>query len=300
LRLVQLGDPAGDGRLRASYESGVVPRDGQVPATYPASDVGAMAWAGRALLHLYEATGEASYVDGARALAEWIQAHTYDTRGSGGYLGGLDAQDALLRWKSTEHNLDLVSLFTALGAATGDPAWADRARHAEGFVRSMYDAERHGFATGTELDGVTVNRSFTPADVQTWSYLVLHDATPAGSVDYAATAFAAHDGPFDGISATADQRTAVWFEGTAHLALALRLRGSGDDNDRAQRYLATLVVAQQTAENHDGRGIVAASRDTTPNAQGVRLYASRHTGTTAWFLLAAQGRDPFSSLARPR
>ena len=164
----------------------------------------------------------------------------------------------------------------------------------------MYDEAQQRFATGTELDGVTVNGSFVPADAQTWSYLVLRDPRFAASVDYAATALAAADGPFQGISATADQRDAVWFEGTAHLALAQRRRGTGDDAARARRALDTVELAQREAPNHDGRGIVAASRDTRPNAQGIQLYASLHTGTTAWYVLAAQDRDPFTSLRPPR
>jgi hypothetical protein len=300
LRLAQQRDPAGDGRLRASYESGVVPPSGPVPAVHAASDVGAMAWAGRAMLQLYERTPDPSYLDGAVELGGWIQSHANDTRGTGGYTGGLDGDGQPLRWKSTEQNIDLVSFFTALAGATNDPVWTDRARHAYDFVVSMYDEAQHNFATGTDLDGVTVNRTFIPADAQTWSYLVLRDPHFAGSLDYAATAMAATDGPFQGISATADQRDTVWFEGTSQLALAQRLRGGPDDAARAQRALDTVDLAQRTAPNHDGRGIVAASRDTPPNAQGVRLYASLHTGTTSWYVLAAQDRDPFTSLLHPR
>lgn len=300
LRLAQQRDEAGDGRLRASYESGVVPPSGPVPVVHAASDVGAMAWAGRAMLQLYERSPDPSYLDGAVQLGDWIQSHAEDTRGTGGYTGGLDGDGQPLRWKSTEQNIDLVSFFTALAGATGDPLWTDRARHAYEFVVSMYDEAQHNFATGTDLDGATVNRAFIPADAQLWSYLVLRDPRYAASVDYAATALAATDGAFQGISATADQRDTVWFEGTAQLALAQRLRGSGDDAAQARRALDTVDLAQRTAPNHDGRGIVAASKDSAPNGQGVRLYASLHTGTTSWYVLAAQGRDPFTSLVHPR
>jgi hypothetical protein len=95
------------------------------------------------------------------------------------------------------------------------------------------------------------------------------------------------DGPYRGISVTADERSTVWFEGTAHLALALRLRAGPGDEARADEYLATVDRAQVEP------GVPAASRDSPVNGQGVRIHASRHTGTTAWYALAAQTTNPF-------
>jgi hypothetical protein len=293
LRIAQQRDPAADGRLRASYDPGPVPAQGPVHATNRTSDVGAMAWAGRAMLHLYDRTHDQSYLDSAKQLAAWVQNNAYDTRGRGGYTGGLDADSTPLRWKATEHNLDLTSFFTALSAAIGEGVWNDRARHARDLATSMYDDQEHNFATGTGEDGVTVNPAFIPADAQTWSYLVLRDAHYAGSLDYAATAMAAQDRDYHGISATADERGTVWFEGTAHLALALLTRANGDDPNRAKTYLDTLTLAQHSAGPNDGRGIPAASRDAPPNGQGVRLYESLHTGATAWYVMAAQKHNPF-------
>ena len=39
---------------------------------------------------------------------------------------------------------------------------------------------------------------------------------------------------------------------------------------------------------------MAASRDRLSDCQGGDLYASLHTGTTAWYILAAEGIDPLS------
>ena len=39
---------------------------------------------------------------------------------------------------------------------------------------------------------------------------------------------------------------------------------------------------------------MAASRDALSDCQGGDLYASLHTGTTAWYILAAGGLDPLS------
>lgn len=293
LILVQANDPAHDGRVRASYAPGPPPTAAPPTVDNAASDVGAMAWAGQALLQLYHVTRRGSYLDSARSLATWIQDNSVDQRGAGGYTGGLDAAGTRLTWKSTEHNLDVTSFFTLLGAATGQDVWADRATHARTFVESMYDPTQRLFWTGTDADGTTTNRLFVPADTQTWSYLVLRDNRYAGSLDFVADSMGATDGAFHGISATADERSTVWFEGTAQLAEALRVRSTRDDLRQARQYLNTLTLAQTTAPNNDGHGIVAASRDSPVNGQGARLYASLHTGATAWYVLAGLGHNPF-------
>ena len=59
-------------------------------------------------------------------------------------------------------------------------------------------------------------------------------------------------------------------------------------------YLADLGYAQAHGPNADGLGIMAASHDTLSDCQGGDLYASLHTGTTAWYILAAKGIDPLS------
>ncbi len=88
----------------------------------------------------------------------------------------------------------------------------------------------------------------------------------------------------------------VWFEGTAQAADALRLRDQPGDSARARSYLADLGYAQAHGPNADGLGIMAASRDMLSDCQGGDLYASLHTGTTAWYILAAEGIDPLSGI----
>ena len=281
----QATDPAGDGRLRASYVSGPVPPEGAVAAD-ATSDVGAMAWAAAALLRLPSV--DMSYVDGAVRVADWIHRGAADDRGVGGYTGGLTADGRRLLWKSTEHNLDLVALFRTLAQSTGDPRWSGRAAGAERLVRSQFDAAAGRFATGTDLDGVTVNETFVPADVQTWSSLVLRDEELSVSLDFARDALTVHEGPYRGIVLTEGEPGPIWFEGTAHLALALRLRGGPGDASAATAYLTSLARAQ-----HGDGGVPAASYDGPPNAQGMRLHYSRHVGATAWYVLAARGINPF-------
>ncbi|MFB7421860.1 hypothetical protein ACFC0K_01095 [Streptomyces hydrogenans] len=294
LLALQEGDAAGDGRVRQSYVSGKVTAADGLPAVAAAdSFTGAQAWTGLALLHVHRATDGAAYRSGALRLAEWIQDHTASTTGTPGHTGGVPASGSPLTWKSTEHNVDVAAFFRGLADVTGDRAWADRSAVATGFVDALWDADAGAFWTGTGTDGATVNRSPVPEDPQSWSYLATADARHAGSLDWALTHLAAEDGGFSGVSVSDADTSKVWFEGTAHMAAALRRRDGEGDAARAGDLLATLRSAQAHAPNADGHGIVAASSDGLRTGDGDTLYASLHTGTTAWFALAAQGADPF-------
>jgi len=98
---VQANDPARDGRLRASYAPKPLRTPRDVVIRDGSTDAGNMAWTGQAFVQLYAATSDRSYLNGAVAVARWLQTNTFDTRGSGGYTGGYTARDAKIEWKST-------------------------------------------------------------------------------------------------------------------------------------------------------------------------------------------------------
>lgn len=296
LLYVQANDPKKDGRIRAAYAPKPLTGPAAVTATDTTSDVGNMAWVGQAFAQLYAKTGTRSYLSGAIAIANWIQAKAADTRGAGGYTGGYDTRNKRITWKSTEHNLDVFALFSMLAAETGDTAWTGRAQKARSFTLTMWDPAKRLFWTGTGTDGVTTNKDFVPEDTQTWSYLALRDPAHAASIDYAIGNLSADDGTFHGTSFSSADRSKVWFEGTAHLALALSLRNGPGDAAKANAYTGNIELAQSTAPNHDGNGIVAASHDGLNTGDGDKYYASLHTGATAWYVLALQKRDPFTLL----
>ena len=100
-------------------------------------------------------------------------------------------------------------------------------------------------------------------------------------------------GGFSGVSPCLADRSGVWFEGTAHLADALEFRGDPGDDALAARYLADIYHAQAHGPNGDRLGIIAASRDGLSDCAGGSYYASLHTGTTAWYILAVKRVDPF-------
>jgi hypothetical protein len=256
---------------------------------------GDAAWAGNALLQLYAATRVPSYLSGAETMAAWIQANSADSRGHGGYTGGYAESGTALRWKSTEQNIDVYAFFSLLGRQSGLAVWAARAATARTFIASMWNPAAGRFSLGTLTDGVTTNDSPQTEDVNSWSYLALRSPAYAASVGWDVRNLASAAGRLRGISICPGDRTGVWFEGTAHLADALETRAQPGDSAQAAAYLADIAYAQAHGPNENGLGIMAASKDGLTDCEGDSVYASLHTGTTAWYILAARGINPLSA-----
>lgn len=295
-----------DTRLRNTYRAGSV-GDAVLPngwwdakqnrwledAYQAGTATGNVAWAGLALLALHEATGEARWRDAAVKLARWIVANTRDTGAAGGFSGGVDGFDAApvkLAWKSSEHAIDLVALFTWLADADAAGNWREQAAHARRFLDSQWDAASGHFFIGTLPDGRTPNRATSALDVQWWSQL-LPDAPRdwRRAMRHAERVHAVGAG-FD----FNDDRDGEWLEGTAQAALAYRRAG---DTDAARRCLAEVaaqfsrggyVFATREAKITTGLAIGPAS--TSADAY---YYRRPHLGATAWAALAALDRNPF-------
>lgn len=293
LLFLQANDPVyDDGRTRASYEPAAL-REGRVEVAGSGSFTGNQAWVGMALARLYDMTGEQKYLDGAVRVGEWIEDNAADTsRAPFGYTGGQDAEGRIYSFKSTEHNIDVTGFFTQLAQLTGDTVWSDRAAIAARFVAAMQHPDGH-LSTGTHLDGTTVNLDPIPEDPQTWSLLASRDSRYDDALTWTLANLQATDGPYRGPAFSDADLSKVWFEGSGHLALALRLRGAPGDAAEIDSLLSSVELAQRTAPNGDGRGIVAASTDGLDSGFGDKYYASLHTGATAWYLLAVTGANPF-------
>ena len=221
---LQAHDRARDGRLRNGYAPVPLDAANDIQVTDPASSTGTLAWAGQALVQLYAATRIRAYLRGAIALGDWIQSRCSDGRGAGGYAGGDTAAGATIPWKSTEHNIDVYAFFRLLARETGNPAWSQRAAWARRFVASMWDPGQGRFYLGTTDDGVTPNDTAQVEDVNSWSYLALQDPAYAASVGWDVANLGVSAAGYRGVSYCTGDRTGVWFEGTAHVADALRLR----------------------------------------------------------------------------
>ncbi|MFD9116815.1 Tat pathway signal sequence domain protein [Streptomyces bottropensis] len=321
------GVPQPDGFVRADGTANVGTQFG-----FTGTAVGDMAWAGIALSALARRTGARRFLAAAVRIGQWIERTGRTDEPLGGYKFGVNGANEKLPFTSTEHNTDLVCLFGRLARLTGDRVWGERRARAEAFVRRMWEPSRGStggfFYTGTN-DGVSVNKSPIPEDTQTWTHLALDSRRYARSLDWAARELAVLDHAerrnstvpagqsyegvtFSSASLLANEdapiaefqprpnRNGVWFEGTAHLALALRDRGARGDEARARRLLASLESAQDhlgAAQTVGGRalparsGIVSASSP-LDTGFGFGYYPYRHTGATAWYLMAAARANP--------
>lgn len=298
-----------DGRLRNAYRAG---EPGGVPfphgwwddkGNHWAEDpmqvgtaTGNVAWAGLALLHLAEATGEARYRDGAARLAQWAETQTWD-RLWGGFSGGIhgDGAGALrLGWKSTEHNVDLAALFDWLGRT--EPRWRAPAKAARAFVAAQFLEGEGRFLTGTLPDGRTANRATSGLDSQVWPLLLDHAPEPwRRALAYVNRAHGVAGG-FD----FNDDRDGIWWEGTAQVALA---RAAVGDRAGAAVLLhaldgqfapSGLLWATSVPRLSTGLALAPDSTD----ADFV-YYRRPHLGATAWAVLAARGWNPFTGVRLP-
>jgi hypothetical protein len=146
-------------------------------------------------------------LNGALAIANWLQNNTYDTRGHGGYTGGYTASGKKIEWKSTEHNIDIYAFFTMLAAESGETEWTTNAAWAERFVGSMWDSGDGRFYVGTGDDGITPNKSFKPEDVNSWSYLAFQNPDWAAAPSWDVTNLAVTEGGFSGVSFCSGDRS---------------------------------------------------------------------------------------------
>ncbi|OPG05775.1 Tat pathway signal sequence domain protein [Streptomyces sp. GKU 895] len=317
------GSPQPDGFVRADGKANVGWQFG-----FTGTAVGDMAWAGIALAALARRTGERRFLTGAVRIGEWIDQVGRTEEPLGGFKFGVDGANAKLPFTSTEHNTDLVGLFGQLARLTGDRVWRERRSVARKFVEKMWEPDGGFFYTGTN-DGVTINKSPIPEDTQTWTHLALDSPAHARSLDWAARELAVLDSAdrpnstvpagqsytgvtFSSASLLANEdapiasgqprpdRNGVWFEGTAHLALALRDRCAAGDDKRARNLLASIERAQELLGDGQtlgsrpvaaGSGVVSASSP-LDTGFGFGYYPYRHTGATAWYLLAATGTNP--------
>ena len=304
---MQAKDPIGDGRLRNAYGPENLFDSNGVPNIQTwGSASGNQAWAGMALAHLAHVTKDTKYRDGALRIGEWLLRETKDTRGRGGFTGGYRSDGTKIEWKSTEHNIDMVGLFGMLHQLTKDRKWRRARKHARKFVKSMWDKKEGCFHIGTKPDGVTINRDeYIPEDVQSWGYLALRSDRYRRALDWNIANLEVTDDsnpsqPVVGVRFAWQIKkehqkkndNTVWLEGTAHMALALRVSGKKKHKKRAKVYLDNIHKEQLSGPNADGKGIQANSREGNSGGDDTN-HTSLHTGATAWYIMAKQELNPF-------
>jgi hypothetical protein len=284
-----------DGRVRDAYSAAsLVGTEDKALIASPGSATGNMTWTIMAWLGYWQGKGGTPYLDAATQLGQWIYDHTYDTRGSGGYTGGYSGSLEKYQWKATEHNIDVHVAFMRLYEATGDPVWFGRARHAKNFVQIMWNEIGGFFWTGTTDDGVTINPSPIPEDTQSWGLMALGEADTYGAdTTWAESNLSINPCPsctsYHGFKFS-DVGDGCWFEGMAHMAIALQIKG---ETAEADDIVEVLRDVQASAPNNNKVGIVAACPDGAETGYGWSYPNALHIGATAWYLFAERGHNPF-------
>jgi hypothetical protein len=224
----------------------------------------------------------------------------------------------------------LVEL-TRGGKASNGSSWASLAQHALSFVLAMYNSTDGYFFTGTLGDQITINTYPIPEDCQTWSYMAMLNNNYKHTIDWALTNLQTTDtASAPNSSLTGDQKitglafdtasfapilpgcdpNAVWLEGTSHTVAALVARAAAG-RDSLPTLIKDLTTAIgfagqiQTAQSELGSGQTV-NGVTIPVGNGLVASTSvmdtgfyytygpsLHIGATGWYLIAAQGGNPF-------
>jgi hypothetical protein len=223
----------------------------------------------------------------------------------------------------------MLQQLTNNAKASNGSTWRSLAEHALTFVVAMYNTTGGYFYTGTLGDQITINTFPIPEDVQTWSYLALLDNKFKKTIDWAldnlqttdtaastnssltgSETFTGLDFDTASLITTQYDPNAVWLEGTSHTIAALTARaiaGGGGlgstirDLETALKLVETCQKAQTqlgVGQTIDGTAIPAgdglvASTSSMDTGFGYGYFPNLHIGATGWYLIAAQGGNPF-------
>lgn len=261
--------------------------------------VGDNSWFGLALLALYQATNNSTYLTCAQQISDWVDANFKVTSGMlQGYSGGLDDNGNPLPSRSTEENADYFELNAQLGAM-----YAGRATWAGNFVINMYFAPGPYFWAGTSM-GDMIQMDSVPLDAQTLPLLTLGMWQQyQNAVDYVAalrwaeTNLVVTDGLFTGFTYSTQSAMQscdtksnqsfcprVWLEGVAQGCVAYELLGRLEPTS-TDPWGAKVQQCLQTLEDGsmNGTGVLAASSDNLVDPVFNQYYDARQAmAPTAW------------------
>jgi len=309
-----------DGRLRNAYAGGNPERDSgwsilrgreavRLPGIWKdgvwsedyyavSTSTGNMAWAILALCDAARNATEkkaAEYTGAAQRAAEFVLTLRSDTGGFTGGYEGWDQNQVVVTYKSTEHNIDLICAFTSLASLIRetDPLKADiyteASEHAKTFVLGMYDKRLHCFYTGTQNDGVTVNKGVLPLDTNTWAILALNGefADARSVIGFVEQNISVGRG-FD---FSAGDLNGIWNEGTAQMAVCYRLLGDIESYDRVMAYLATQTAEDGSVTATDRNGVSTGFMVSGTDIMW-KYDNTTNLGATNWTAFAQMGVNP--------
>jgi hypothetical protein len=286
--------------------------------TQVSTNTGNVAWAGLGLLHMWEVTKDPNYLTAAEALGDWALSDAIEKRDGapgvlGGFTGGYDGWEngavsanaancasgvsvngqCKRLYKSTEHNIDLYSMFSRLYLADRAPKWANAAQRAKHFFLSMWDPREGKFWTGTTEDGVTVSTDVIPLDIQAWAIQTL--GTEAQAYLPGLAYIEAHHKTSLGYGFKQNGGNAcgdnTWFEGTSQVALAYLLSGNTSKWQSIIDGVHSVRTANGGIPATDGACLNTGF--TLNDGSPWRYFPRIHVGATGWLALAENGVNPY-------
>ena len=260
------------------------------------SNVGNTSYVALALLQYDRLVGSERCRRTAERLMDWVIDTCSDS--GAGFTGGYDGwpeggpdTTCVFTYKSIEHNIDAYAAFSRLYELTGEARYGQAARSALELIDAMYDRDAGHFYTGTLDDGASPNRDNLVLDAQVWACLALgEDFAPYEAALDAVAAMETAEGGYPFCAANANG--GWWAEGTAYTALMYRLRG---EDDKALSALDALCSIQLESGKFPAATVENLSTgfelfDGSPWVYGT----APHLAPAAWFVMAAEGFNPYA------
>jgi hypothetical protein len=267
---------------------------------------GNIAWVALSFLSAYEISSNTDYLNSACQLAQWC----IDSLQTGfGFTGGFEGRDGnQLKdfWKSTEHNIDLYSVFSRCFVHTHDSTYYKAGQNAHHFVLSMWDSVNHHFWTGTDVTGITPDKSAVPLDAQSWYILAFQDSTSSYAQgcyqwvqdslyesNYASQNYA---NLLCGYRFSNKGDNGIWCEGSGQMAQANIKMGHPEIANALFGSLEYMQSCQLHPKfyNLNGKGIPAADHNHLQTGFTWDYSNRLSLAPTCWYILAKLNFNPFT------
>jgi hypothetical protein len=263
------------------------------------TDTFVMSWAGLALLRAYAVFHRQDYLAAATNIGTWIRTMKAP---QGFYAGVAGLDDDLnsavgpqvpLQETRTMDNINLVAFFRHLAATTGDASWRQEADHAQAFVEGMWINNDH-LASGAAAKGPTA------LGVQT-GYAMMSNGggNSRQALDWAVgsdgVGGACRGREPDTLDFDCGDHDGSWWEGSAQVVVASRTL-------QPPRNTTRILTRLRRAQSSGAVPAASACGLTTHFSRLVRstghfehwlIPSNDHVGSTAWYLLAELGINPY-------
>lgn len=267
-------------------------RTGKEHETWAAGPNG---WLLMALNYYTYKTGDRTYFDLSKKLADWLL-HLQSI--DGGIIGGYYGNGLPMTWISSEHNFDCFAALRDFGRLWNQDLYLKRAKDIQfWFEHDAWNARQTRFNMGR-------NNKFYATDQSSWAVLSLGEKYK-NTFDFAYKysqcqhRYEVNDVLIDGFdfgsaydTSPYPDKDAVWLEGTGHMVVALFVAG---ETKKAEYFLGELKKAETKSEKHKGaKGLPYATNEGTP-VFGSWLMQDRPLSVagTSWFIFAKNQFNPF-------